>query len=154
MEIQPSLMIDSKIKKYNHTFLRDEWIIMTYIIEDKIKVSSPIRVNNLFQRTEYLEDISIDQNESGTANFDWTIQSYDTNAFFFEIMKNNSSDVLSLTFTNESNFQYFNLENVTLNLSETSPPQLELGSDYEFTVLDIGLDNWINSIYQQSFVAE
>ena len=69
-------------------------------------------------------------------------------------MKNNSSDVLSLTFTNESNFQYFNLENVTLNLSETSPPQLELGSDYEFTVLDIGLDNWINSIYQQSFVAE
>ena len=154
METQPALISDSKIKIFRHGFLRDEWIVMTYLIDDKIKVSSPIRINNFFQPTEYIETIEIDQNESGSASFDWSVQSYDVNAFFVEIMKNNSETVLSLTFTNDSNFQYFNLENVTLNLSETAPPDLELGDDYEFTVLDIGVDNWINSIYRQPFIAE
>lgn len=154
MEIQPSLINDAKVKTYRHTFLRDEWIIMTYKIDNKIKLSSPVRINNLFHPTNFIEAVNIDQDLNGSASFNWDVQSYDANAFFFEIMKDDNSQVLSLTFTNDSNFQYFNLANVTLNLSENTPPSLEQGRNYDITILDIGLDNWINSVYNRTFNAE
>ncbi|WP_111682239.1 hypothetical protein [Winogradskyella tangerina] len=154
MEIQPTLISDAKIKTFRHTFLRDEWIIMTYKIEDKIKLSSPIRINNLFRQTDYIEDIVIDQGMSGSANFEWSVQSAENNAFFFEIMKDQNDAVLSLTFTNDSHFQYFDLTNVTLNLSQNVPPNLVQDENYEFTVLDIGLDNWINTVHSRAFIAE
>ncbi|MEO1029870.1 MAG: hypothetical protein AAFX55_00615 [Bacteroidota bacterium] len=154
MEIQPTVTVDAKVKEFRHTFLRDEWIIMTYKHEGKIKLSSPIRINNLFQQTQYMADIGINQEQSGMPIFDWNVQSYDDNAFFFEIMKGDTSEVLSLTFTNESRFQYFDLANVTLNLSTASPPNLVIGNDYEFMVLDVGLDHWINTVYHYNFIAE
>ncbi len=154
LEIQPTLSSSDILWKFRHNFLREEWVIMTYRVENKIKLSSPIRIKNIIQQTQYLEDITINQEESTKPLFNWNVESYENNAFFFELMNNTEQEVLSLTLTNENRFRYFDLENVTLNLSNHIPPNLVLGDSYEFIVLDISIDNWINTVYSNNFIVE
>ena len=152
VEIQPSKILDNGLLLYERRSDIEQWIIVTYRIDGKIKLSSPIRTKNTSQPTLNLDAIDISDNASVNPTFNWQTISVENNAFFFESMHRISdAELLSLTFTEDSSFTYFDLSNVTLNLSQFTPPDLEFEKQYRFKVMDIDLDNWINTIYQADF---
>ena len=61
---------------------------------------------------------------------------------------------LSGTYTFDTHFQYYNLDNVVLNITEGTPPNLTKGVQYKFTVMDVSEDNWVNTIFVAPFIAE
>ncbi len=146
--------LDGSLRVFNRVFDEDQWIIVSYHLDNKIKLSSPIRTKNASQPSLYSQSIEIDQQELGSPSFDWEVESYDNNAVFFEVVYTINEEVLSRTYTNDSQFKYFDLSNVILNLTDGTPPGLTSDEFYNFLVMDVSIDNWVNQVYLLNFQAE
>jgi len=59
---------------------------------------------------------------------------------------------LSGTYTFEQHFSYYVLDNVVLNITEETPPVLETATPYNFTLMGVSEDNWVNLFIQKSFI--
>ena len=52
-------------------------------------------------------------------------------------------------------FQYYNTQNVVLNITrELPPPALVEGADYGITVMGVSEDNWVNFLITHSFTVD
>lgn len=154
-EFQPSIILDNGLLQYKRRSDDPQWIIVTYRIDGIIKLSSPILVKSNTQPTVYSNTIDVSQDSSLNPTFNWEAIATENHTFFFESMHRIADEeLLSLTFTDDSNFTYFDLSNVTLNLSQLTPPELEFGNNYRFEVMQIDLDNWVNTMYQADFIIE
>lgn len=131
-----------------------KWVTVVYEREGKVEISTPIRFKVNTQPTVWSEDITVNQETSLMPRFTWDILSEEHNAIFFEVLSTNNLELLSGTYTEENNFQYYNLNNVVLNITQGTPPNLVKGETYIFTVMDVSLDNWVNQVIMSPFVAE
>ncbi|TYA74813.1 hypothetical protein [Seonamhaeicola marinus] len=131
-----------------------KWFVVVYKIENTIHISTPIRSKVFSQPTLYDANVTINQETSGMPKFSWDIESEENNAIFFEVVTTSNSEFLSGTYTHENNFQYYKLNNVVLNVTKGTPPDLILGDTYNFIVMDVSLDNWVNKVIMTSFTAE
>ena len=50
-------------------------------------------------------------------------------------------------------FQYYKLDNVVLNVTRETPPALQLGMNYGFTLMGVSEDNWVNLVIEKNFEA-
>ena len=78
--------------------------------------------------------------------FTWPDNLVGDNAIYFQIVSNDNNDLLSGTYTKENQFQYYKLDNVTLNITQQNPPSLQNGITYKFTLMDVSTDNWVNAV--------
>ena len=131
---------------------KEQWFIVTYEVNNTIKICTPIRTKNVLQPTIWSDEISITNNELMMPFFDWEVESLDNNAIFFEVVSKSDNTLLSGTYTFESEFQYYNLENVVLNITVNNPPQLIANEEYQITVMDVSEDNWVNVVIQKQFM--
>ena len=76
--------------------------------------------------------------------FEWQDGVFDDTAIYFQAVLTENDDLLSATYTFDKNFQYYNLDNVVLNITEEEPPSLEQAFNYGFTLLAVSEDNWVN----------
>jgi hypothetical protein len=130
------------------------WLIVVYDLHKTIKLATPIKNKKNTQPSLWTSEVDINQQESRMPLFIWDVNSEETNAVFFQVLANKNLDLLSGTYTNENKFQYYKLDNVVLNITQNTPPELILGNDYLFTVMDVSLDNWVNEVIMKTFVAE
>lgn len=49
---------------------------------------------------------------------------------------------------------YYNTSNVVLNITTQTPPSLIVGNNYNFTLMDVSEDNWVNLVIQKTFKAQ
>lgn len=131
-----------------------DWFVVIYNVGDTIKIASPIRSKKITQPTLWTNQIEINQNQIGMPKFNWDINSEENNAIFFQVVANEAGDLLSGTYTNAPMFQYYKLNNVVLNITNGTPPELISGHLYTFTVMDVSIDNWVNEVKIKSFVAK
>lgn len=131
-----------------------EWLVIVYNVNDTIKIATPIKNKKKSQRTLWTDQVDINQQQSGMPLFHWDINSEEDNAIFFQVLATENLDLLSGTYTTENRFQYYKLNNVVLNITQSEPPQLILGNNYVFTLMDVSIDNWVNEVIMTSFVAE
>ncbi len=131
-----------------------KWVVVIYEREDKIEISTPIRLKVDTQPTVWSSELSINQDTSLMPVFSWDVRSEEDNAIFFEVLATETFELLSGTYTMENRFQYYNLGNVVLNVTRGTPPDLIKGETYIFTVMDVSLDNWVNEVIMSPFIAE
>jgi len=74
----------------------------------------------------------------------WDEGKYKDSKIYFHVISDDANNVLSGTYTFERNFQYYKLDNVVLNVTQGTPPVLESGAFYNFTLLGVSEDNWVN----------
>lgn len=87
--------------------------------------------------------------------FSWENDLVGDNAIYFQIVSDINDTVLSATYTFESNFQYYNTSNVVLNVTEGIPPDFMVNEAYNFTLMDVSEDNWVNVLtLNESFIVE
>ncbi len=154
LDIDDTPFFGGALRQFERLFSIEQYIIITYEVDDRIMISTPIRTKNNSLPTEWISTIEIDQQQSTMPRFDWNVASQDNNAIFFEVVSNSENNLLSGTYTNESEFQYYNLDNVVFNITNGTPPDLIVGDDYEITVMDVSIDNWVNQVINSPFTAE
>lgn len=146
---------------YLRRFLRtttteDTWGRVVYFTPDSIHVSNAIRLKYGTKPTEFApEKLSIDLNSPTEPVFSWEDGLVNENAIYFQVIATETGDLVSGTYTYDKQFRFYDLNNVVLNIRDVSPtPNLIPGNTYSFTLMGVSLDNWVNLIIEQEFVAE
>ncbi len=140
--------------KFTQNASNEKWIIVTFELNGEIKISNPIRSKQISKPTVWNDEVVINQSQSGRPNFIWQDNPVGDNAIYFQVVSDENDNLLSGTYTYESQFQYYNTSNVVLNITTQIPPDLVLNENYNFTLMDVSLDNWVNWVIQKPFIAE
>jgi len=140
--------------KFTQNASNEKWIIITFELDSEIKISNPILSKQISKPTVWNDEVVINQSESGMPDFMWEDNPVGDNAIYFQVVSDENDNLLSGTYTYENQFQYYNTSNVVLNITSQTPPDLILSENYNFTLMDVSRDNWVNWVIQKQFIAE
>lgn len=131
----------------------EKWAIITFEEGGKQHLSNPIRLKQLTKPTEYRSDnITLNLQMPLMPQFIWQDGRFDDTKIYFHVVSDAADNLFSGTYTFEKNFQYYKLNNVVLNITEEVPPALILGNSYNFTLLAVSEDNWVNLFSVLEFI--
>ncbi|MBN4070046.1 hypothetical protein JYT76_00010 [Olleya sp. AH-315-F22] len=154
IETEPFPFFNGYLGKFVRDVSTEKWAIVTFELNGEIKISNPILTKHISKPSVWTEDVSINQLQTGMPNFNWTDNAFGDNAIYFQVVSDIQNNLLSGTYTFENQFQYYNTSNVVLNITTQTPTELTIGTSYNFTLMDISEDNWVNSIIQKTFGAQ
>jgi hypothetical protein len=152
--LNSELVFNGYLRKFVTRPTIDKWLIVTLMLRDTIRVSNPIRTKRLTKPTEWGTSIAIDQNISGNPKFTWPDNTTGDNAIYFQVVADSLNNLISGTYTYENTFSYYDTSNVVLNITKNTPPPLNINKLYNFTLMDVSEDNWVNLATTVSFVGE
>lgn len=153
--LDSSPVFNGTLRRFSQSATSDSWIIVTFELGGEIKISNPIRTKITSKPTLWSDIVSVDQTQSQMPTFSWQDNVAGDNAIYFQVVSDNQDNLLSGTYTNQNQFQYYKLDNVVLNITLNTPPVLQTGLSYNFTLMDVSLDNWVNVVtLNKSFIAE
>lgn len=153
--INSDAIFNGSLRRFSQISTTDYWIIITFEMDGEIKISNPIRTKKTTKATLWDDIITVNQTQSQMPIFSWTDNSAEDNAIYFQVITDNQNNLLSGTYTFQNQFQYYNLNNVVLNITLDEPPTLNIGATYNITLMDVSLDNWVNIVtLNKSFIAE
>lgn len=134
---------------------RNIWSRVTFIKDGNLHISNPIRIKYNDKPTEYNPALlTLDQTEKGLPIFTWEDGVIPENAIYFQALLDANSDLVAGTYTFERQFQFYDLSNVVLNIRDVTPaPSLIPNENYNFIMMGVSLDNWVNLIVDTSFQA-
>ena len=154
LELEKKPFFNGYLGVFNRISSNEKWIIITFELDGKIQVSNPIRTKQHTKPTFWTDIVSIDQNISLMPSFSWEDNLKGDNAIYFQVVSDENKNLLSGTYTNQNHFQYYNTSNVVFNITEQLPPELTANKVYNFTLMDVSADNWVNLIIQKEFKAK
>ncbi|MEO1013423.1 MAG: hypothetical protein AAFX53_19170 [Bacteroidota bacterium] len=133
------------LKRIETSVEEGKWVIVSFEEEGMMHLCNPIRIKKDSKPTEYLpENVSIQDLDTLSPTFTWSDGSYDDTIIYFQVVNDARNDLLSGTYTSERMFQYYNTENVILNVTRDEPPELTKDDFYGFTLMGVSEDNWVN----------
>ena len=139
------------LQKFEVTASEEKWAIVAFDEDGKTHLSNPIRLKQFAKPTEYLpQNISVD-NPTSTPVFTWEDGQYDDTKIYFQVISDAQNNLISGTYTFEKTFQFYNLENVVLNITKGTPSDLQRNADYGITLMAVSEDNWVNMIAVKQF---
>ena len=144
VDIPSTELFNGYLLKFEVEVVEEKWGIVAFEEDQKIHLSNPIRLKQLTKPTEYLpENIAVDTS-SGMPMFSWQDGVYDDSIIYFHVVSDAQDNLLSGTYTFERMFTYYELDNVVLNITRTMPPDLSMDLTYQFTLMGVSEDNWVN----------
>jgi len=148
------LVFNGHLEKFVQSSDIERWVIVTFELNNEIKISNPIRTKQITKPTVWNDDVTIDQSQSRMPSFSWTDNPLGDNAIYFQVISDAQNNLLSGTYTYENKFQYYNTSNVVLNVTTQTPPALIIANEYNFTLMDVSEDNWVNWVVSKAFESE
>jgi len=153
--LDASNVFGGKLQRFLRNSSSENWAIVTYVVAGKLHISNPIRIKNNSKPTVYQDEVGITYPSTLTPRFTWEDNAVDDNDIYFQVISqniNNVDEFISGTYTNDNFFQYYDTSNVVLNITDGTPQDLEIDTEYNFTLMDVSDDNWVNLIIEDSFV--
>ncbi|QLG45779.1 hypothetical protein [Costertonia aggregata] len=142
------------LKKFEVPANKEKWAIVSFDEAGLTHVSNPIRLKQETKPTEYLpQNVSINAS-SNMPIFSWTDGTYDDTVIYFQVVSDQLGNLISGTYTIEKNFQFYKLDNVVLNITKSTPENLNRNQPYKFTMLAVSEDNWVNLFTEVDFTIE
>ncbi len=151
IDLEPSDVFNGYLKKFARTTSQEKWVIITFFENDKLHLSNPIRLKHLTKPTEFSSEANVNNETTGMPMFSWNDGTIKENKIYFQVISDTSNNLLSGTYTVEKQFQYYNLDNVVLNVTTNTPPELNLMASYNFTLMGVSEDNWVNLFIEKNF---
>ncbi|MDY8134772.1 hypothetical protein [Aquimarina sp. 2201CG5-10] len=149
--IEPEDFFNGYLKKFTRITEEEKWVIITFFENNKLHLSNPIRLKHLTKPTEFTDAVSIDMSQQTMPSFMWEDGIIAENKIYFQVISDVNNDLLSGTYTFEKEFQYYKLDNVVLNITQETPPQLNPMNSYNFTLMGVSEDNWVNLFIERNF---
>lgn len=153
-ELQSDPVFNGYLGVFPQSSTTEKWVIVTFELDGEIKISNPIRIKHLTKPTVWNGEVAIDQSQSGMPNFMWEHDAFGDNTIYFQVISDEQNNLLSGTYTYDNHFQYYDISNVVLNVTTDAPPELIIGNSYNFTLMDVSEDNWVNWVIQKTFDAQ
>lgn len=133
------------LKKFEVAVSEEKWVIVSFDENGKTHLSNPIRLKQDSKPTEYLsQNVSFDNANTTMPIFSWEDGGYNDTKIYFQVVSDADDNLLSGTYTFEKMFQYYNIENVVLNITKETPKTLKKDTSYGFTLMGVSEDNWVN----------
>lgn len=142
------------LKRFIRNGSDEVYSIVTFEREGKFHKSNPIRLKQSSKPTEYQANTTIDQSETLMPIFSWQDGIFPENAIYFQVISDGDDQFISGTYTFDQWFQYYKLSNVVLKINREIPRDLVLGEPYNFSMLAVSLDNWVNLVIEKPFTAQ
>lgn len=143
---------------YLEKFIRidenETWCLVTYKTDGKIHKSNPIKLKNNTKPTEWKDTVRIAYPQTLHPKFSWDDGQILENDIYFQIVTDADNTFLSGTYTTDKWFEYYNLDNVVLNITTNTPPALIKDDEYNFTLMGVSEDNWVNLVLEKTFIVE
>ena len=142
--------------KFNNTAFTGEHIgIVTYKTPGKLHVCSPIRQKTNIKPTEVNPNLVTIIDNGINPTFNWEDGTIQENVIYFQVISDADGNLISGTYTIDKTFTFYDLNNVVLNITDTlSTPMLEPNQAYQFTMMAVSEDNWVNLLIQRSFMTD
>lgn len=142
------------LKKFEVSTVDEKWVIVGFDEGGKTHLSNPIRLKQNTKPTESISsNVSLDTSTNMPV-FTWNDGQYNDTKIYFHVISDAVNNLLSGTYTYDRKFQYYNLDNVVLNVTQETPPILKSDSTYNFTLMGVSEDNWVNLFSEVSFELE
>lgn len=155
LELATTDVFNGYLKKFEIALSEEKWVIVSFEEAGKIHLSNPIRIKHMTKPTEYLpEAVTVEQEIEGMPKFTWNDGSYTDTAIYFQVVSRQNGDLLSGTYTYDKAFQFYDTQNVVLNITKGSPSALKVNTSYGFTMLAVSEDNWVNQLSEINFEAK
>ena len=152
---EPQEVFNGFLLKYEVAPEEEQWIIVSFEEEGALHLSNPIRIKHRSKPTEYLDENVTTDTSSAMPIFTWEDGTFDDSIIYFHVVSDTDNDLLSGTYTFERTFQYYNVSNVVLNITEViPPPDLSIDTEYNFTLLAVSEDNWVNLFAETPFTID
>ena len=130
---------------------KEKWGIMTYEVNDSIRVSDPMKIQPQSRITEKTESLVSIVENGITPSFSWEDGTHDENVIYFQVVSDENGDLISGTYTTEKNWSFYDLSNVVINIKPFPTPTIEADRTYDFTLMSVSDDNWVNVAVTKSF---
>jgi len=135
-----------------NTLSNDYWSRVTFLTDDSLHICNAIRIKQFSKPTIVANDIiEISLTEPNKPLFNWESDTEEENFIYFQVISDAENNVISATYTYEKYFQFYDLSNVILNVYDVTSPELKATERYNFTLMGISEDNWVNLIAEKSF---
>ena len=130
----------------------NRWGIVTYEVNGETRICDPVHIKVNFQQTVWSPNrITITEN-GVTPEFRWQSYPIFENAIHFNVVSDSNNNLISGTYTQDTNWSFYDLSNVTLNIRDVNPaPSLNPNSKYTFTLMSVSDDNWVTTFGQKEF---
>ncbi|WP_299260470.1 hypothetical protein [uncultured Aquimarina sp.] len=151
VNIEPSNIFNGYLKKFTRIISEEKWVIITFFEESKLHLSNPIRLKHMTKPTEFSNEVSITKDMEAMPSFSWNDGFFDDNKIYFQVVSDDKNELLSGTYTFQKQFQYYKTDNVILNITQGTPPQLNPINSYDFTLMGVSEDNWVNLFIEKNF---
>lgn len=147
-------ILNGYLRHFSHAAIEENiWCRVSFIKEERLHISNAIRLKYNDLPSEFNPElVEIDQAENLSPIFNWQDGRIAENAIYFQVISDADNNLLSGTYTFERQFQFYNLDNVVLNIRDINPvPALLPDEDYNFLLMAVSSDNWVNLIIEKSF---
>ncbi len=134
----------------------DKWARVSYIANDTLWYCKAVRLKYVEKPSEYAPQLfSVDTTEPLSPIFEWQDGEVKENVIYFQVISDQAGNAISGTYTYDLNFQFYKLNNVVLNVTHPDwSPQLSPNETYNFILMGVSDDNWVNLIIDGSFRTE
>ena len=135
---------------------KDVWSRVSFVANDTLWYCKPVRLKYFEKPTQYAPELcQVDLSNSVEPIFNWQDGTAADNFIYFQIISDENNNALSGTYTNDLSFQYYYLDNVVFNVTRSGQAQpLQTDSTYNFTLMGVSNDNWVNLIMDKSFIVQ
>ena len=132
----------------------DKWARVSFVSNDTLWYCKPVRIK--YHEKPSLFDpnlVAIDIDQQSQPSFAWEQEDDLDNIIYFQIVVDQRGDALSATYTTDKNWSYYNLQNVVFNVTRPGPTlPLEANKTFDFILMGISEDNWVNTLSKKTFV--
>ncbi|MEL6556870.1 MAG: hypothetical protein AAFQ94_01720 [Bacteroidota bacterium] len=154
-QLTNSQLFSGTLRRFNREMTNtNTTAIVTFIRNSKVFISNPISLKQDASPTVFSSNVMISQSDKLMPEFDWSDNVSDGDAIYFQVISEVNDNLLTGTYTFEPKFQFYQLDNVVLNITTIETPTLQANETYNFTVMGVSEDNWVNFIVEDSFVAQ
>ncbi len=131
---------------------QDVWGIVTYKVGNVIHICRAIRIKHYTKPTQFAPELVTVTDSLTFPRFNWMDGRITENAIYFQVVSDTLGNLISGTYTYERQFKFYNLSNVVLNIRDVNPaPTLQAATRYNFLLMSVSQDNWVNLIGAKSF---
>lgn len=152
-DLESEPIFNGYLWKFNNTpFDGEKTGIVSYRTPGKLHICQFIRLKTNVKPTE--RDASLGEViENGvTPSFNWQDGEIEENVIYFQVISDKEGNLISGTYTIEKEFTFYDLSNVVFNITDPSnTPSLVAGQEYDFTLMGVSEDNWVNLLIEKSF---
>lgn len=150
--LDPQDLFNGYLKFYQREEPQEKWVIISFMEADTLQLSNPIRLKQLTQNSLFTDAVDISEPIESMPHFEWSSLVHPQDAIYFQVISTVDGQLLSGTYTFDTQFQYYNASNVVLNITrEFPPPALVAGQTYQITLMGVSEDNWVNVLAMRSF---